>query len=172
MTGPRPGPPTRPLLGVPPMARPAADLTRQTFGRLRPLRRVGVDAKGNALWVCLCDPALGGCGQETGPVRACNLTGGGTESCGCLRGQHARTPEFLAAQAARGRLAIRKTLATAGWRRLHRHVHPRVCARLWCRQPFRGTARQRYCCVGHQPGRRRRRARCFRRPPHRRRAMR
>lgn len=69
------------------MARKAIDLTGQTFGRLRVLRRAGTyRSKRNytvVQWRCLFDPELGGCGRET-VVLVSNLRNGNTKSCGCL----------------------------------------------------------------------------------------
>lgn len=68
------------------MGRQAFDLTGQTFGRLRVLRRDGTyRTKKNythVKWRCLCDPALGGCGRET-TVIVSNLRNGHTTRCGC-----------------------------------------------------------------------------------------
>jgi hypothetical protein len=147
------------------VGRTAADLTTRTFGRLRPDRRVGADAKGNALWVCRCDPELGGCGTTTAPLRADALRSGNVQSCGCLRGDHARTQEFRAAQSRRGKAAARKMMATAGWLDRNRRVWPKTCET--CRRPFVGTARQRYCRRQCWPSLARSRAICFRRPMHR-----
>lgn len=63
------------------------DLTGQTFGRLRALRRVGSVPRGTArelraAWECLCDPALGGCGRVATKHSNC-LRSGNTKSCGC-----------------------------------------------------------------------------------------
>ena len=62
------------------------DLTGQIFGKLRVLERAG-SARG-ARWKCLCDPALGGCGnishvcsgdfRRTRPVRSCGCDRGGS----------------------------------------------------------------------------------------------
>lgn len=63
------------------------------FGRLRVLRREGTAVMPcgsvTPLWLCLCDPALGGCG-ETCVVDGRNLRAGRTRSCGCLRRENAR----------------------------------------------------------------------------------
>ena len=68
------------------MGRQAIDLTGQTFGRLRVLRRAGTYRTMNGApivkWRCLCDPELGGCGTET-TVLVVNLRNGHTTSCGC-----------------------------------------------------------------------------------------
>lgn len=85
------------------------DLTGERFGRLRVLERAGsyrpggarYSARSEPLWRCLCDPALGGCGEET-LVIAHSLTRGETKSCGCLRQETAqeRMREMRATQRA------------------------------------------------------------------------
>lgn len=66
------------------MTRPK-NLVGKRFGRLRVLDRSGSDPKTRkALWVCLCDPELGGCGNVTRPLPGEYLTSGDTASCGCL----------------------------------------------------------------------------------------
>lgn len=86
------------------------NLTGQEFGRLRVLRlaepRRTAGGKTRRRWVCLCDPRLGGCGQETLVTTEALRRGdlpSGTRSCGCLMVEtsteighakgHAWTPE-------------------------------------------------------------------------------
>lgn len=56
------------------------DLTGQHFGRLTAIKidpdKVG--KKGDKYWICKCD-----CGNIKS-IRGCNLTSGGSQSCGCL----------------------------------------------------------------------------------------
>lgn len=59
------------------------DLTGREFTRLRVLR-YSHSAGGAALWLCLCDPVLGGCGTET-LAAGSMLRDGRHKSCGCLR---------------------------------------------------------------------------------------
>lgn len=54
------------------------DRRGQKFGRLTPIRIVGKDKKGHALWECQCD-----CGNIA-TVASDNLVKGNTRSCGCL----------------------------------------------------------------------------------------
>lgn len=70
------------------------DLTGRQFGRLTVLRRSPEIYQAPCgtrvpLWICLCDPALGGCGQEC-VVYGQHLLRGRTRSCGCLRRERAR----------------------------------------------------------------------------------
>ncbi len=71
-----------------------ADLTDQTFGRLRVLRFAGKTDYGDIRWLCLCD-----CGKET-IVFGKNLRKGNTQSCGCLSRELAsqRAPTNLLAK--------------------------------------------------------------------------
>ena len=69
------------------------DLTGQHFGRLTVIERAGsYRARGKyekpcePMWRCLCDPTLGGCGNETFVISH-NLKTGRTRSCGCLRNE-------------------------------------------------------------------------------------
>ena len=55
------------------------DLTGQTFGRLKVIRRAGVTANRKVLWECQCE-----CGT-TCTVRTAQLRSGKTQSCGCRR---------------------------------------------------------------------------------------
>lgn len=54
------------------------DITGQKFGRLTAVENTDKKKNGAYLWLCKCD-----CGNEK-MVRADNLFGGGTQSCGCL----------------------------------------------------------------------------------------
>lgn len=54
------------------------DITGERFGRLVAVERTGYK-NGKSRWKCLCD-----CGNEV-DVIICSLTGGKTQSCGCLR---------------------------------------------------------------------------------------
>lgn len=62
------------------------DETGHVYGRLRVLRRSTLKTKPSfgVMWVCYCDPALGGCGSEV-VVRGDLMRRGVTRSCGCLR---------------------------------------------------------------------------------------
>ena len=53
------------------------DRTGAVFGRLRVVKRVGVNASKKVLWECLCD-----CGRTT-TADICALVTGNTTSCGC-----------------------------------------------------------------------------------------
>lgn len=66
------------------------DETGHVYGRLRVLRRSTLKAPPNygALWICYCDPELGGCGTEV-VIRGGLLRNGTTRSCGCLRSDRA-----------------------------------------------------------------------------------
>ncbi len=55
------------------------DLTGQTFGRLKVIRRVENNNRNQARWLCLCI-----CGDIAQPM-GFSLRGGYTKSCGCLR---------------------------------------------------------------------------------------
>lgn len=67
------------------------DETGHVYGRLRVLRRSKLKAPTSygVLWLCLCDPELGGCGAEVA-VRGTLLRMGATKSCGCLRCDNAK----------------------------------------------------------------------------------
>lgn len=64
--------------------------TGHVYGRLRVIRRSTLKSKPHygALWLCYCDPALGGCGTEV-VIRGDMLRKGITRSCGCLRSDKA-----------------------------------------------------------------------------------
>ena len=72
----------------------AIDLTGQHYGRLTVIKRedsyMAPSGSVRALWLCLCDPDLGGCSTEC-VVNARDLRSGFTRSCGCLRKEKART---------------------------------------------------------------------------------
>ena len=55
------------------------------FGRLTVLG-LSRTAKGLRGWLCLCDPALGGCGQKKA-IKTSSLLSGRTSSCGCLHSE-------------------------------------------------------------------------------------
>lgn len=54
------------------------DITGQTFGRLKVLKKGPFAKNGGSLWVCACE-----CG-ETAVINSSNLRSGSTRSCGCL----------------------------------------------------------------------------------------
>jgi hypothetical protein len=62
------------------------DETGRVYGRLRVLKKYPKHDRGKAVWICYCDPALGGCGR-TVAVRGVSLRSGVTRSCGCLRAE-------------------------------------------------------------------------------------
>jgi hypothetical protein len=66
------------------MAKLVNDLTGQEFNRLKVLERDFSKKTGQARWLCLCDPRLGGCGKLTS-VGSESLRTGRTKSCGCWR---------------------------------------------------------------------------------------
>ncbi len=76
------------------VGRKPLDLTGRTFGTLRPLKRLAKrDAAGGCLWMCFCDPALGGCGGRVA------RSGSGLprrKSCGCLDGRYDHRPSHNA----------------------------------------------------------------------------
>jgi hypothetical protein len=57
----------------------AIDVTGQRFGKLIAVRRDGSDARGEAVFLCVCD-----CGNSR-RVRSSMLRGGLTRSCGCWK---------------------------------------------------------------------------------------
>lgn len=63
------------------MPMPVKDISRQRFGRLVAILRVGRQGS-RATWKCLCD-----CGRST-IVTGGNLRSGQVQSCGCLRHEH------------------------------------------------------------------------------------
>lgn len=67
------------------MGRPLIDLTGEKFGRLTVLKRGENEPRSNGSfqvrWICKCD-----CGNEV-LVRAAEIKGGRTQSCGCLRNE-------------------------------------------------------------------------------------
>jgi hypothetical protein len=112
------------------------DLTGRHYGRLTVRRRAGSDRHGKAVWLCLCDPELGGCGAMVPSVRGADLRDGTTTSCGC-------------AQAATIAALTRTEAGRRHLRRLVEPIWPGVCDT--CARPFVGTARQQYCCPQHRP---------------------
>lgn len=60
------------------------DLTGQTFGRLKVVKRVSEIGVGLIKWLCVCD-----CGEQT-TVSAGDLKSGHTQSCGCFRRERSR----------------------------------------------------------------------------------
>lgn len=58
------------------------------FGRLTVIGPARTPS-GRRAWLCLCDPRLGGCGQETTVITG-SLRSGFTTSCGCLRIERVR----------------------------------------------------------------------------------
>lgn len=71
------------------------DLTGRRFGRLTVLERSPENHESpcgtkTLLWICLCDPELGGCGCKC-VVLSKSLLGGRTRSCGCLRSESSRS---------------------------------------------------------------------------------
>lgn len=87
------------------MAKLRNDLTGQEFGRLTVKARDYSNKTGQAKWLCLCDPRLGGCGTLT-TAGSHALRSGHTTSCGCWRreilAQH-RTTHGLAPRQGRPR---------------------------------------------------------------------
>ena len=55
------------------------------FGRLTVIRLTSTPS-GRRAWLCLCDPRLGGCGQEK-VIKTSDLRSGGARSCGCLHSE-------------------------------------------------------------------------------------
>lgn len=55
------------------------DVNGHRFGRLTAISMAGINAHGDAAWLCKCD-----CGSEA-VVSCYNLRSGATKSCGCLR---------------------------------------------------------------------------------------
>lgn len=74
----------------------AIDLSGQRFGRLVVLDRSESDARGNAMWRCICD-----CGTERITMGK-SLRQGGVQSCGCLSKERARETNTKHGQARRG----------------------------------------------------------------------
>lgn len=54
------------------------NLIGQKFGKLTPIKKIGTNNNGNAIWLCVCD-----CGKEK-PVTQNHLIMKNTQSCGCL----------------------------------------------------------------------------------------
>jgi hypothetical protein len=89
------------------MVRRTPDLAGQKFGRLEVIARVPREryTPGEALWLCLCAPGLGGCGAMM-MAGSSRLRHGRTQSCGCLRRE--RTAEANTARGRAGGLAPRQ----------------------------------------------------------------
>jgi hypothetical protein len=64
-----------------PALRKAKDISGQRFGRLTAISKAQRSTGGKTMWECKCD-----CGNST-VVALSNLTGGKTQSCGCLRNE-------------------------------------------------------------------------------------
>jgi hypothetical protein len=64
-----------------------SDLTNRRFGRLVAIAPARQAKSGKIIWLCRCD-----CGKMH-EVKVDNLTGGHTQSCGCLVSECKRTPE-------------------------------------------------------------------------------
>lgn len=62
------------------------DLTGQTFGKLKVLKRVADQKPGRPMWLCQCE-----CGNLTTVSSTRLMRPNGTRSCGCLRHQPAPT---------------------------------------------------------------------------------
>jgi hypothetical protein len=95
------------------MGRHTEDLTGRQFGRLTVKTRVPrvPGAQGQAQWLCLCDPALGGCGTTT-MTGSGSLRSGATQSCGCLHRE--RTAAANSARGNAGGLAPRTRKTESG----------------------------------------------------------
>ena len=79
------------------------DLTGRTFGRLTVLRQAGPEEakRGRRYWVCLCS-----CGKQV-VVEGTHLRTGHTKSCGCYRGDSARSRRMVDISGQRfGRLTV------------------------------------------------------------------
>lgn len=71
------------------------DLIGQHFGWLLVLHPVSVPGRENrGKWVCLCDPAIGGCGAET-VARAADMKRGRITSCKCRRARAERKNSLI-----------------------------------------------------------------------------
>lgn len=58
------------------------DISGETFCKLTVVERADNDCDGRSRWICKCE-----CGN-TATVSSYQLIGGGTKSCGCIRGGH------------------------------------------------------------------------------------
>lgn len=58
------------------------DITGQRFGKLIAIKKIGIDSRRNAIWLCKCD-----CGNECHRIVA-DLTKKKNHSCGCLAKEH------------------------------------------------------------------------------------
>lgn len=65
----------------------ARDLSKEKFGRLQPIHPMPERKNGSIIWHCKCD-----CGNEK-DIPAYYLTGGGTNSCGCLKKETDKMPK-------------------------------------------------------------------------------
>jgi hypothetical protein len=65
------------------------DLSQTTFGRLHPLYTAGKSTSGGYLWMCYCDPLLGGCGTHK-VISGALLKSGDAVSCGCYNKQRTK----------------------------------------------------------------------------------
>lgn len=61
----------------------AKDLTGQTLGFLKVIKRIGTDQNRRPIWRCKCEL----CGKYT-DVRTPDLRSGNTKSCGCLHREY------------------------------------------------------------------------------------
>jgi hypothetical protein len=97
------------------------DLAGQDFGRLTVKTRIPREpgTQGQALWLCLCNPALGGCGTLK-PVGSGSLRHGLTQSCGCLHRERTAASNTIRGNA--GGLAARanRPRAYSSWRNMIR----------------------------------------------------
>lgn len=58
------------------------DIAGQRFGKLIAIKKIGIDSRKNAIWLCKCD-----CGNECQRIVA-RLTEKKNHSCGCLAKEH------------------------------------------------------------------------------------
>ena len=58
------------------------DINGQRFGKLVAIKKIGIDSRRNAIWLCKCD-----CGNECQRIVA-DLTKKKNHSCGCLANEH------------------------------------------------------------------------------------
>src|SRR6185312_567551 len=98
---------------------PAVKMVGFVKGRLRVLRRGAGLKNGSAVWVCLCDPGLGGCGKLL-PLSTRTLRHKPQVSCGCYRKDRGR-PNDPPPERRR----------------------PKKCR--WCKGWYPGIGRQLYC---------------------------
>jgi len=67
----------------------AIDMAGQRFGRLTAIKAANKQKHGGIIWECICD-----CGR-TVYVRQDNIKNGITKSCGCLKRELVRSPEWM-----------------------------------------------------------------------------